>query len=60
MGHLMIGIFIFLAGFMSILEVIGLIRTDIKWGIPLLFTCLGLALIISEFLEIRKKKAIDS
>ena len=56
----MIGIFIFLAGFMSLLEVFGLISTDIKWGIPLLFTCLGLALIISEFLKIRKKKAIDS
>ncbi len=39
------GIFIMLAGALGLAEAIGLINTEVKWGIPLAITCFGASLI---------------
>ena len=39
-----LGIFIVIAGVLSLLEVFGLVSTDIKWGMPLAIICIGLSL----------------
>lgn len=36
-----LGIFIVLTGVISLLETLNIIPTNIKWGMPLMFTCLG-------------------
>lgn len=40
-----LGIFVVIAGVLSLLEVLGLISTDVKWGMPLAITCIGLSLL---------------
>ncbi|MDU6441333.1 MAG: hypothetical protein E6559_15760 [Pantoea sp.] len=48
-----LGIFVVIAGVLSLLEVFGLISTDVKWGMPLAVTCIGLSLL---FDSIKAKK----
>lgn len=48
-----LGIFVVMAGVLSLLEVFGLISTDVKWGMPLAVTCIGLSLL---FDAIKAKK----
>lgn len=47
-----LGLFIVLASVLTLLEDFGVITTNIKWGIPLAFACLGLSIIFENF---RKK-----
>ncbi|MBK5073624.1 hypothetical protein I2492_09950 [Budviciaceae bacterium CWB-B4] len=36
------GLFIILAGALSLLENFGIIQGDVKWGVPLAIICIGL------------------
>ena len=47
-----LGLFIVLASLLTLLENIGVITTNVKWGMPLAFACLGLSIIFENF---RKK-----
>lgn len=47
-----LGLFIVLASLLTLLENIGVITTNVKWGMPLAFVCLGLSIIFENF---RKK-----
>lgn len=40
-----LGVFIVAVGLLSLLEVLGVISADIKWGMPLAVICFGLSLI---------------
>lgn len=44
-----LGIFVLLAGLLSLLENINVINTDIKWGIPLAVICIGASIIHDHF-----------
>lgn len=44
-----LGIFIALAGILSLLEMFDIISSDVKWGMPLMFTCLGFSIIVDSF-----------
>jgi len=48
-----LGIFVVIAGILSLLEALGLFSTDVKWGIPLAVICIGLSLL---FDAIKSKK----
>lgn len=40
-----LGLFIVIAGVISLLESMGVITSDAKWGLPLAVICIGLSLI---------------
>jgi len=40
-----LGLFIVFAGVLSFMENLGVIATDVKWGVPLAIICFGLHLI---------------
>lgn len=40
-----LGLFIVIAGVISLLESMGIIVSDVKWGLPLAVICIGLSLI---------------
>ena len=44
-----LGLFIVLASLLTLLENIGVITTNVKWGMPLAFACLGLSIIFENF-----------
>lgn len=43
-----LGMFIFLASVLTLLEEFGVITTNVKWGLPLALACFGLALIFNK------------
>lgn len=43
------GVFIVMAGILSLLESFGFISADVKWGVPLAIICFGLRLIYEAF-----------
>ncbi|EKQ3396864.1 TPA: hypothetical protein SI488_004382 [Escherichia coli] len=43
------GVFIVMAGILSLLESFGFISSDVKWGVPLAIICFGLHLIYEAF-----------
>lgn len=51
-----LGIFIALAGIISLLEICNIISSDVKWGIPLMFTCLGFSIIFDSLKAKRKEQ----
>ena len=44
-----LGIFIALSGILTLLEMFNVISSDVKWGMPLMFTCLGFSIIFDSF-----------
>lgn len=48
-----LGLFIVAAGILSLLESLGLVAADVRWGMPLAVICFGLHLI---FEAIKSKK----
>ena len=44
-----LGIFIALSGILTLLEMFSVISSDMKWGMPLMFTCLGFSIIFDSF-----------
>lgn len=44
-----LGIFSVLAGLLSLFENIGVIKTEIKWGLPLAVICIGASIIHDQF-----------
>lgn len=51
-----LGIFVVIAGVLSLLEVFGLISTDVKWGMPLAVTCIGLSLLFDS-IKVKKDRS---
>lgn len=51
-----LGIFIVLTGVISLLETLNIIPTNIKWGMPLMFTCLGFSIIFNSIKTNRNEK----
>lgn len=43
--NMFLGIFIVVAGVLSLLEGLGLVSADVKWGMPLAVICFGMSLI---------------
>lgn len=43
------GLFIFLAGVISLLENTGVISGEARWGLPLAIICVGLSLIVEAY-----------
>ena len=43
-----LGLFIVLASLLTLLEHLGLITSNVKWGLPLAFACLGLSIIFDN------------
>ena len=39
------GVFIILAGLLSLLESYGVIAGDVKWGLPLAIICFGMSMV---------------
>lgn len=52
----MLGLFIFIAGILSGLEVFGVINTGYKWFFPLIIACLGLAIMRVDWKDRNTKK----
>lgn len=44
-----LGLFIILASLLTLLEDFGVITSNVKWGLPLAFACLGLSIIFDNF-----------
>lgn len=44
-----LGLFIVLASLLTLLEDFGVITTNVKWGMPLAFACLGLSIVFESF-----------
>lgn len=53
-----LGIFIVLAGVLSLLESLGVVATEVKWGMPLAIICFGLHLVY-EANRARKERVDD-
>jgi|GEM_PF-1208884 len=51
-----LGAFIILAGILSLLESLGVVAAEVKWGMPLAVICFGLHLVY-EANRARKEKA---
>ena len=51
-----LGLFVFAAGLTSLLETLGVINSDVRWGVPLAVTCFGLHLIYEAF---KRKQNVD-
>ena len=52
-----LGLFIVIAGIISLLESMGFIVSDVKWGLPLAVICIGLSLIYNAA---KSKQKTDS
>ena len=53
----MLGIFLLIAGTLSLLEVFSIIDTGVKWGGPLFIICIGLSIIFHDWRDKEDKKA---
>lgn len=53
------GIFIFIAGVLSLLESTGVITSNIKWGLPLAVTCIGMSLIYEAISTKKAKRSVE-
>jgi len=51
-----IGLFIVAAGVLSLLESLGMVATDVRWGVPLAIICFGLHLIY-EAIKAKKERS---
>lgn len=51
-----LGLFIVAFGFLSLLEVLGVVSADVKWGMPLAVICFGLHLIY-EAIKAKKERS---
>ena len=52
----MLGIFLLIAGTLSLLEVFGIIDTGVKWGGPLFIICIGLSIIFHDWRDKKDDK----
>jgi hypothetical protein len=43
------GIFLVLAGLLGLTEALGLINTDVRWGMPLAIICFGGSVILDAY-----------
>jgi len=57
-GDMFLGLFIFIAGVISLLESTGVISSQTKWGLPLAVVCIGMSLIYKSISE-KKEKSDD-
>ncbi|HHQ6628293.1 TPA: hypothetical protein ACSTL5_004861 [Serratia fonticola] len=53
------GIFIFIAGVLSLLENTGFITSNVKWGLPLAVTCIGMSLIYDAISAKKAKRSVE-
>jgi len=53
------GIFIFIAGVLSLLESTGVIISNVKWGLPLAVTCIGMSLIYEAISTKKTKRSVE-
>lgn len=53
------GIFIFIAGVISLLESTGVITSDTQWGLPLAVMCIGMSLIYNAVLQKNAKRNVE-
>jgi len=51
-----LGLFIVIAGIISLLESVGVIASDVKWGLPLAVICIGVSLIYNA---VKSKQKTD-
>lgn len=51
-----LGIFIALSGILTLLEMFNVISSDMKWGMPLMFTCFGFSIIFDSFKAKQNRK----
>lgn len=51
-----LGLFIVVFGLVSLLEVLGVVSADVKWGMPLAVICFGLHLIY-EAIKAKKERS---
>lgn len=54
-----LGLFIVIAGVISLLESMGVIVSDVKWGLPLAVICIGLSLIYNSATSRQKTDPAD-
>lgn len=54
-----LGLFIVAAGILSLLESLGLVAADVRWGMPLAVICFGLHLIF-EAIKSKKESTLAS
>ncbi len=54
-----LGLFIVIAGVISLLESMGVIVSDVKWGLPLAVICIGLSLIYNAATSRQKTDPAD-
>lgn len=54
-----LGLFIVIAGVISLLESMGVIVSDVKWGLPLAVICIGLSLIYNAATSRQKNDPAD-
>lgn len=52
-----LGLFIVAAGILSLLESLGMVATDVRWGMPLAVICFGLHLIY-EAIKAKKERTL--
>lgn len=50
-----LGLFIVLAGLISLLENFGVIQGDYKWGLPLAVICIGASFIYDAYRDAKSK-----
>lgn len=51
------GLFIFFAGVISLLENVGIIPGEARWGLPLAIICFGLSLILEAYRALKTDHA---